>query len=209
MNQHTFVFVDAHGTKVRPEELARHLRDALTIHGGEYVDTIGDTVMLRMARATDAVSISLAAVTAFTRHGASSVRAGMSTGTATRHDGQWSGSVVALAARVGEHAPRGHVLATAATRQSTDRGQIDFIGIGEHVLTETEMPVTLYRAQRVTEVGPPGRIDIDPICHLAVDAAQAVRVPGEQASPAFCSTACAERWVATQGRGAPNPYRKD
>lgn len=200
MNQRTFVFADVLGTKVRTEDLAHHLRTALGVRAREDLDTIDQTVVLRMARATDAVTVSLAAVAAFTRHGASSVRAGMSTGTATRIDGRWAGPVIELASRVALHAPRGQVLTTATTRQSTDRGQIDFIGIGEHTLRGAPAPIALYRAQRVTDVGPPGRVDIDPVCHLAVDATQAVRIPGLQDSPAFCSTDCAERWNTTARR---------
>jgi hypothetical protein len=200
MNQHTFVVIDVHGTKVPTADLQTHLRSALRIHGGEIVDTIDDAVLLHMTRATDAVAVSLDAVRTFTRHGASSVRAGLSTGTAVGASGRWSGPVVELAGSVAGHAPRGQVLATGATRQSTDRGQIDFVGIGEHTLPGAPAPVTLYRAQCVTDVGPPGRIDIDPVCHLAVDATQAVRIPGLQDSPAFYSNACATRWSATAGR---------
>ncbi|MEV4422142.1 adenylate/guanylate cyclase domain-containing protein [Patulibacter sp. NPDC049589] len=196
MNQHTFVFADVHGTKVPPADLAKHLRQALTIYGGEYVDTIGDAVMLRLARATDAVTVSLDAVDTFTRHGHPAVRVGLDTGSGVLNAGRWSGPAALVAARVAEHAQRGQVIATSSTRQATDRGQIDFIGIGEHTLHDAGPPVSLYRAQRVTDVGPPGRLDIDPVCHLAVDATQAVRIPGNEASPAFCSQACAETWSA-------------
>lgn len=195
MNQHTFVVIDVHGTKVPTADLQTHLRSALRSQGGEVVDTINDAVLLHMTRATDAVSVSLDAITTFTRHGASSARAGLSTGTAVITAGRWSGPVVELATSIAGHAPRGQVIATGTTRQSTDRGQIDFVGIGEHTLPGAPTPITLYRAQRVTDVGPPGRIDIDPVCHLAVDATQAVRIPGRDDSPAFCSTACAERWT--------------
>ncbi|MGE4427160.1 MAG: hypothetical protein AB7G37_11975 [Solirubrobacteraceae bacterium] len=203
MNQHTFVFADVHGTKVPTADLAKHLRQALTIYGGEYVDTIGEAVMLRLARATDAVTVSLDAIDAFTRHGHPAVRVGMDTGSGVLKAGRWSGPAALVAARVAEHAQRGQVLATSSTRQATDRGQIDFIGVGEHALHDTDARVTLYRAQRVTDVGPPGRLDIDPVCHLAVDATQAVRIPGLEASPAFCSKACAETWSARHPGAAP------
>lgn len=203
MNQHTFVFADVHGTKIHTADLAKHLRRALTIYGGEYVDTIGDAVMLRLARATDAVTVSLDAIDAFTRHGHPAVRVGMDTGSGVLNAGRWSGPAALVAAQVAEHAQRGQVLATSSTRQATDRGQIDFIGIGEHALHDTGAPTSLYRAQRVTDVGPPGRVDIDPICHLAVDATQAVRIPEIDASPAFCSQACAETWSARHPGVAP------
>lgn len=203
MNQHTFVFADVHGTKVSTDDLVKHFRRALTIYGCEYVDTIGDAVMLRLTRATDAVSVSLDAVDAFTRHGQPTVRVGLDTGSGVLDAGRWSGPAPSVAAQVAGHASRGQVLATSSTRQATDRGQIDFNGVGEHALLDTGASVTLYRAQRVTDVGPPGRLDIDPVCHLAVDATQAVRIPGLEASPAFCSRACAETWSARHPGAAP------
>lgn len=205
MNQHTFVFADVHGTKVRTDDLARHLRQALTIHGGEYVDTVGDAVMLRMARATDAVAVSLDAIDAFTRHGHRAVRVGLDTGSAVLDAGRWSGPAALTAARVAGHAERGQVLATSSTRQATDRGQIDFIGIGQHLLQDTTAPTSLYRAQRVTDVGPPQRLDVDPVCQIAVDATQAVRIEGDPESPAFCSQACADTWIERQGGASRAP----
>jgi class 3 adenylate cyclase len=191
---------------VQTDDLARHLRHALTIHGGEYVDTVGDAVMLRLARATDAVAVSLDAIDAFTRHGHRAVRVGLDTGSAVLDAGRWSGPAALTAARVAGHAERGQVLATSSTRQATDRGQIDFIGIGQHLLQDTNAPISLYRAQRVTDVGPPQRLDVDPVCQIAVDATQAVRIEGNPDSLAFCSQACADTWVARHG-GAPRAPR--
>lgn len=201
MNQHTFVFADVHGTRLHTDDLAKHLRQALTIYGGEYVDTIGDAVVLRLARATDAVTVSLDAIDAFSRNGQPAIRVGLDTGTATLTGGRWVGPAAVVAARVAARAQRGEVLATSSTRQATDRGQVDFVGIGEHVLDGSSEPVTLYRARRVTDVGPPGRLDVDPVCHLAVDATQAVRIDGNDASPAFCSRACADTWAQRHPAG--------
>ncbi|MEV4419340.1 hypothetical protein AB0L40_05100 [Patulibacter sp. NPDC049589] len=209
MNQHTFVFADVHGTKVQTDDLARHLRQALTIHGGEYVDTISDAVVLRMARATDAVTVSLDAIDAFTRHGHPAVRVGLDTGSAVLDAGRWSGPAALTAARVADHAKRGQVLCTSSTRQATDRGQIDFIGIGQHLLRETSAPISLYRAQRVTDVGPSQRLDVDPICHIAVDATQAVRIEGDPKSPAFCSQACADTWTARHESASRAPRGRE
>lgn len=170
MNQHTFVFLDVQGTKVRTGDLATYLRGALRVHGGESIDTIDDTVLLYTARATDAVSAGLDAVAAFARHGTSSVRAGMSTGTAVRDRGHWSGPVLEVAADVARLAPRGQVLVTVSTRQATDRGQIDFVEIGDHALAGAPAPITLYRARRVIDIGPSGQTGNDPARDLAIGA---------------------------------------
>lgn len=202
MSQQTFVFADARHAHLHADELARCIRSALATHGGEYVGTFENTVMLRIARATDAVTLSLAVVETLTRGHEPTVRAGIDTGLAARDAGRWSGHVVAVAARIAHHAERGQVLVTARTRQATDRGQIDFIGVGEHQLRDTDHPITLYRAQRITDHGPPVRLDIDPVCNVAVETATAVRVPGDPDSPVFCSTACADAYTR---RSAPMP----
>ncbi len=210
MNQQTFVFADiagftgltdTHGDKHAAdvaEAFATRVRDAVRTYDGECIKTVGDAVMLRMARATDAVTLSLAIVETLMRdHGSPSVRVGMHTGTAVRAAGDWFGAIVDIAARVAAEAGRGEVLVTATTRQATDRGQIDFVDVGVRELRNVPEPVALYRARLNTSVGPAGE-HIDPVCRMAVDPAKAVRVPKHRDSPYFCSQTCMGTWLQQQ-----------
>lgn len=150
MTQQTFVFANAPTTQIPQLEAA--LREQLTIHDGDHVATIADVVILRMARATDAVTLALHACDALAVDGARSVRVGVDTGTAVRDGERWGGPVVELAARLAEHADPGEVLATSATRQATDRGQLEFVDLGARRLHGDGPPTTLHRAYRVTDI---------------------------------------------------------
>jgi class 3 adenylate cyclase len=148
MAQQTFLFADAPDGTPTPGEIAARFTDALTTYDGECLATIGATVMVRLARATDAVTLALH----LTDHTDDRLRIGMNTGTALRADGLWAGPVVELAARVANHATPGDVLVTAATRQATDRGTVDFTDAGTPALHDDGRHVALYRPRHV--VGP-------------------------------------------------------
>lgn len=150
MTQQTFVFANAPTSQVRRLEAV--LREQLTIHDGHYVATIADVVILRMARATDAITLGLHVCSALAVDGLTEVRVGVDTGAAVRDGERWGGPVVELAARLAEHAGPGDVLATSATRQATDRGQIEFVDLGEHRLHADGPPTALHRAYRVTDI---------------------------------------------------------
>ncbi len=211
MNQQTFVFADIAGFTALTETygdqhaadvaeaFAARVREALKTYDGECIKTIGDAVMLRMARATDAVTLSLAIVETLRHdHGSPSVRVGMHTGAAVRAAGDWFGAVVNIAARVAAEAARGEVLVTATTRQATDRGQIDFVDVGVRELRNIREPVALYRARLNTSVGLVSELHIDPICRMAVDPKKAVRIPEHRDSPYFCSQTCIRTWLQQQ-----------
>lgn len=110
-----------------------------------------------MARATDAVTLALHACDALVVNNVPSVRAGVDTSTAVRDGDRWDGPVVQLAARLAEHADPGEVLATSATRQAADRGQLDFVDLGDRRLHGDGLSTTLHRAYRVTDIDGPQR----------------------------------------------------
>ncbi|MSW72222.1 MAG: hypothetical protein F2829_19430 [Actinobacteria bacterium] len=114
-------------------------------------------MILRMARATDAVTLALHACEALAVNGVPYVRVGVDTGTAVRDGDRWGGPVVDLASRLVEHADPGEVLATSATRQATDRGQLEFLDLGDHRLHGDGPPTALHRAYRVTDIDGPRR----------------------------------------------------
>lgn len=201
MTQHTFVFANAPRPQIPGRE--SRLRDAMTIYEGEHLATIADVVILRTGRATDAVTLSLNVLGSLAGAGRSGARIGVDTGSAVRDGDLWGGPVVELAGRLAEHAAPGQVLVTASTRQATDRGQVDFVGLGEHPLYQHGAPTALYRAHRVTDNVAAGHLDIDPVCWVVVDPARAVRTPDVPHSPAFCSTACAATWSRREGRELP------
>lgn len=126
MTQQTFLFVDAPTGTPTVAQIADRFRQTLVAYDGEVLATIGPTVMLRLTRATDAVQLALH----HAHHEDGRLRIGFNTGTALRADGHWAGPVVELAARVANHAQPGDVLTTAATRQATDHGTIDFTDAG-------------------------------------------------------------------------------
>lgn len=150
MTQQTFLFADAPGGTPTAPDIAARFDEVLTTYDGEYLATLGSTVMIRLARATDAVTLALR----LAHHEDGRLRIGMNTGNALRADGHWSGPVVELAARVADHANPGDVLVTAATRQATDRGSIDFADAGAHELHDDGRRVALYRPRSVAPPQP-------------------------------------------------------
>lgn len=179
MTQQTFVFANAPTTLI--PRLEAVLREQLTIHDGHHVATIADVVILRMARATDAVALALHACDALAVDVVRSVRVGVDTGTAVRDGDRWGGPVVELAARLAEHADPGEVLATSATRQATDRGQLEFLDLGERRLHGDGPPTALHRAYRVTDIdGPPRATNAVPHRPGALTGATATAPPPHQ-----------------------------
>ena len=148
MTQQTFVFANAPATHI--PSLEGTFRDALATHDGHHVASIADVVILRLARATDAIAICLNTISALGASGPGP-RFGVDTGIALRDGERWGGPVVELAALLAEHAGPGQVLTTSATRQATDRAQIDFVDLGKHRLHGNAPPTALYRAYRVTD----------------------------------------------------------
>lgn len=151
MTQQTFLFVDAPTGTPTAQQIADRFQATLTAYDGEILATIGPTVMIRLARATDAVTLALH----HSHREDGRLRIGTNTGAALRADGRWAGPAVELAARVANHAQPGDILATAATRQATDHGTIDFTDAGTPALHDDGRPVALYRPRLVTPPGSP------------------------------------------------------
>ena len=211
----TFLFADLAGytalTEAHGDERAAELagdffscvRDLLDDHAAHEVKTIGDAVMIRCERASEAVELGLAIVAAVDAEDwFPTVRVGMSTGEAVERDGDWFGSTVNLAARISGAAGGAEVLLSEATRDAA--GEVDGIEFqrhGEVELRNVPEPVMLLRAVRA------GRqreeLPVDPVCRMTI-------APGTSAGALlhlgveyhFCSLDCVSEFAKNPGRYA-------
>lgn len=159
--QQTFVFANAPTHQI--PALQASVRDALATLDGQNVTTIGDVVMLRLARATDAIALCLNTISTLDPTGSGRLRFGVDTGIAVRDGERWGGPVVELAARLADHANHGQILASQATRQATDRAQIDFVDLGEHHLHGDGPPTAIYSAYRIADLDCPDPASASPV----------------------------------------------
>jgi class 3 adenylate cyclase len=113
----TFVFADlagftalteAHGDIEAIEIASRftaQVHDFLPEHGAEQIKTIGDEVMIRVPRSSDAVRLGVRITRGLAAHGNPPVRVGMHSGPAVKRDGDWFGATINLASRVADAGP--------------------------------------------------------------------------------------------------------
>jgi len=213
---HTFLFADlagytalteAHGDE-RAAELAADffscVRSLLEEHSAHEVKTIGDAVMLRCERPSEAVGLGLAIVAAVdAEEWFPPVRVGMSTGEAIDRDEDWFGSTVNLAARIAGEAGGGEVLLSDATREAA--GEVDGIEFhrhGEVELRNVPQPVTLYRAARAGERRE--NLPVDPVCRMMIaPEASAGEVIYEGVEYRFCSLQCVGEFARAPDRYHP------
>jgi class 3 adenylate cyclase len=120
-------------------------------HGGRAVKLIGDSVMFVATRPEAAVDIALALVDAFAEHDVlPRVRAGIATGEVLARDGDFSGSVVNLAARAVNVAYPSSVLIDPATRgEVEDSTAYSCRTAGNFSLKGFDRRVRLSRVRRV------------------------------------------------------------
>jgi class 3 adenylate cyclase/YHS domain-containing protein len=213
-DQHTFLFADLAGftalTEAHGDEQAADLADEfssaasrlLPDHGAELIKTIGDALMLRVDRPTDAVKLGLALThDLLAECGYPTIRVGMHHGPAVHRAGDWFGATVNLAARVSGLAHGGEVLLTEATREIA--GHVDgvlFEAHGVHRLRNVTESVKVLSA--VPETGAQRDVVIDPVCRMAVNPDGAAgKLVHEGRRYYFCSLECAGRFAA-----APDLY---
>jgi adenylate cyclase len=162
----TFLFVDMVGftalTELHGDDTAADLAirfaervAAMAVdHGAQLVKTLGDAVMLRAERSSDAVRLGLGIQTAFESAGGfPPVRAGMHTGSAVERAGDWFGAAVNLAARVASTARSGELLMTESSVAAA--GALDGVtleSLGAQVFRNVSAPVGVYSARAAARV---------------------------------------------------------
>lgn len=191
----TFLFTDIEGStrllkQLReryPGVLSEHqrfLREAFAAHGGDEIDTQGDSFFVAFSSAREAVLAALDAQRALASHpwpdGAQvRVRVGIHTGQALVTDGRYTGLAVNRAARIGAAGHGGQVLVSQATQTLLEDEEEDLElsvrDLGEQRLKDLERPVRLYQigAADLPASFPPLRTD----AHLAEAAEVAIAPP--------------------------------
>jgi YVTN family beta-propeller protein len=141
----TFLFTDIEGStqlerrlrELYGDVLAAHqrlLREAVAAHGGQEVDTQGDSFFFAFARARDAVAAAVDAQRALAAYdwreeGQVRVRMGLHTGEASVADGRYVGLAVHRAARISAAGHGGQILLARPTRDLVE----DDLPSGQHV----------------------------------------------------------------------------
>ena len=141
------------------EVLAEHqrlLRESLERHGGQEVDTQGDSFFVAFTRATDAVLAAVDAQRALATHvwpeGAElRVRMGLHTGSAMVRDNRFVGMAVHRAARICTAGHGGQILLSETTRnlledEEEEVPSVALRDLGPQTLKDFDRPVRLYQA---------------------------------------------------------------
>jgi class 3 adenylate cyclase/YHS domain-containing protein len=222
-DQQTFLFADlagfvalteAHGDDAAADaaaDFAEGVRELLPEYSAEEVKTIGDSVMVRVPDAGDAINLAVRIISEIGRqHGALAVRVGVHTGAAVRRDGDWFGATVNLSSRVADAAEPGEVLFTAATREravaALDAFELERRGHQSfrNVTTPTELFALALAAQ-----GDDARLPVDPVCRMAVDPAQSPeRRSYKGIAYHFCASECAEVFDLDPDRYAQGAHKR-
>jgi len=159
----TFVFTDVEGSTRLLRELrdgyggvlAEHqrlLREAVSAHGGEEVDTQGDSFFAAFRGPREAVLASVAAQRSLAGHKWPEgvdlrVRMGVHTGPAEVANDRYVGLAVHRASRLCEAGHGGQVLvsnATVALLEDDELPDIELRDLGEHLLKDFERAVRVY-----------------------------------------------------------------
>jgi class 3 adenylate cyclase len=136
----------------------RLLREVFAAHGGEEVDTQGDSFLVAFRSAEDALRGAVEAQRAVAVHDWPDgsdlrVRIGIHSGDADSSDGRYVGFAVHRAARIGATAHGGQVLVSSATRElvEDDLGDgISLVDVGTVRLKDFDRP------ERIAQVEAPG-----------------------------------------------------
>lgn len=135
---------DALGQFVSQFEARAH--EVVNEHDGHVVKLIGDEVMFVNLTPTAACATALALIAAFDDE-AATPSGGIATGEVVSRGGDYYGTTVNLAARIGSLAVTGEVLVDEATSQSVDTGpnpEFDFEVAGRRMLKGFADPVLLW-----------------------------------------------------------------
>ncbi|PWU25159.1 MAG: hypothetical protein C5B48_02700 [Candidatus Rokuibacteriota bacterium] len=167
----TFLFTDVEGStallkRLRDqyaEVLAQHqvlLREACGRHGGQEIDTQGDSFFFAFRRAREAILAAVEGQHALLAHEWPAgtdvrVRMGIHTGEASLQDGRYTGVAVHRAARIGAAAHGGQMLLSESTYTIVHDEEEDIPGLGFRDLGSQHLK-GLDRAIRVYQVVAPG-----------------------------------------------------
>ena len=212
--EQTFLFADLAGfvalTEVHGDDFAADaaadfcagVRQLLPECFAEEVKTIGDSVMVRVPDADDAICLAVRIISEVgRRHGALAVRVGVHTGAAVRRHGDWFGATVNLAARISAVAGCDEVLVSEATLRQA--GTVDGITIrerGRRSLRNVAEPVLLFEVLVETERSTRG-LPIDPVCRMAVDPKNAAgSLQHSGVTYYFCSLPCVHSFAEQPDR---------
>ncbi len=158
---HTILFTDVEGSTALTQRLgdakARDLlreheritREALAVHAGSEVKTMGDGFMTSFGSATKALECAIAIQRAFAAHNESTdepirVRIGLNAGEPIAEDEDLFGTAVNMAARICSNAEGGPILAPIVVRELVAGKGFLLSGVGETELRGFEDPVRLY-----------------------------------------------------------------
>ena len=166
---HTILFSDIKDSTEMTERLgdakARDLlreheritREALNVHGGSEVKTMGDGFMASFSSATKALECAIALQRAFEEHNASAtepirVRIGLNAGEPIAEDdpdgrGDLFGTAVNMAARIAAKAEAGEILASNVVRELVAGKEFLLNDRGETDLRGFEDPVRVYEVR--------------------------------------------------------------
>jgi class 3 adenylate cyclase len=133
----------------------RLLREVFAAHGGEEVDTQGDSFLVAFRSAQDALRGAVVAQRAIVAHDWPDgsdlrVRIGIHSGDADSSEGRYVGLAVHRAARIGAAAHGGQVLVSSATRElvEDDLGDgISFVDVGTVRLKDFDRPERIAQVE--------------------------------------------------------------
>jgi class 3 adenylate cyclase len=163
---HTILFTDVEGSTALTDRLGdekaraflreheRITRDALAVHGGSEVKTMGDGFMASFSSASQALECAIAIQQAFAQRNDSAdepikVRIGLNAGEPIAEDdpggrGDLFGTAVNMAARIAAKAEAGEILASNVVRELVAGKEFLFADRGDAELRGFEEAVRLY-----------------------------------------------------------------
>ena len=161
---HTILFTDVEGSTALTQRLGdakarellreheRTVREALNVHGGSEVKTLGDGFMASFSSATRALECAIAMQRAFSAHNESAeepikVRVGLNAGEPIAEDDDLFGTAVNEAARITATAEGGEILVSDVVRQLVKGKDFLFADIGERQLKGFDESVRLYEVR--------------------------------------------------------------
>lgn len=139
------------------------LRGAVSTSGGTEVKNLGDGLMVAFSSQSRALAGAVGMQQAIERHNRRAearlaIRVGLSTGEATREDGDYFGEPVTEAARLCAHAEGGQILTTAITRVMAGRHATqEFVDLGETTFDGLPDPVGVTEVRWAPDAEAPER----------------------------------------------------
>jgi len=140
--------LDARALGALVERFEALASDAVAARDGRVVKLIGDAVMFVAVDPSAACDIALTLLERFADDPAVTPRGGLAEGRLLARGGDYYGSAVNLASRIGELAVPREVLVTAEVASAAARGRFHFEPAGRRILKGFEAPVALYAVGR-------------------------------------------------------------